>query len=274
MLRAGGWRYFGLFVRHWLLHRVLAVLSSTQRVVALVEKLRLVLTRTDSALISLENEKAIAEPWTITSRQRFTIAHNREWWNRHDWSQGGEEWTPNVEWKSALVNRFLNVYVPEGGTAVEIGPGGGRWTEFLLRRSQTLFVVEVSERALDLCRTRFGGYPNVQFLLTEEPKIEVADSTVDAIWSYDVFVHINQSDTRTYFREFARILKSAGHVVIHHPGPLDRNAQVRPGTRSDLTDQMVLTFARENGLDLVEQTREFVNPGDILSVFRKPGAVP
>jgi SAM-dependent methyltransferase len=137
-----------------------------------------------------------------------------------------------------------------------------------------LFVVEVSERALDLCRTRFGGYPNVQFLLTEEPKIDVADSTVDAIWSYDVFVHINQSDTRRYFREFARTLKSTGHAVIHHPGALPVDGHERPGTRSDLTDQMVLAFARENGLEVVEQTREFVNPGDILSVFRKPGPMP
>jgi SAM-dependent methyltransferase len=275
VVRAGGATYLTFFVRHWVLHRVLNLLSSTPlrrlRVIdRVVEKLRLMLTQTDNALISLEQEKGIAEPWTITSRYRFTVAENREWWNRHDWSQRGEEWTPTTEWKMGLVNRFLNPYVPEGGTALEIGPGAGRWTEFLAQRSTTLFVVEVSERALDLCRARFGGSPNVQFLLTEQAKIDVPDSMVDVIWSYDVFVHINPADTRAYFSEFGRVLKPGGHIVIHHPGAPAAEGHVRPGTRSDLTDDMVLAFARANGLEHIEQTREFVNPGDVLSVFRKP----
>ena len=264
-LHLGGPQYLVLLVRHWVIHRTLRFVAWAP----LDKRLRAILSRTDTALISHERKKSIAEVWTITSRQRFTIAKNREWWNRHDWSNCGEEWTPSGEWKTALVNRFLNRFVPQGGTAVEIGPGAGRWTEFLADRCGTLHVIDVSERALEICRSRFSTRTNIRFLLTARPQIAVPDSTVDAIWSYDVFVHINPVDTRSYFGEFRRVLKVGGHVVIHHPGAAPPDGQVRPGTRSDLTDEMVLAFARENDFALVDKTAEFVNPGDVLSVFRK-----
>lgn len=100
----------------------------------------------------------------------------------------------------------------------------------------------------------------------------MADGIVDAIWSYDVFVHINPIDARSYFCELRRVLKPGGRAVIHHPGPPPPGAQERPGTRSDLTDQMVLNFGRENDLELLAQTREFVNVGDVLSIFWKLAA--
>jgi SAM-dependent methyltransferase len=110
----------------------------------------------------------------------------------------------------------------------------------------------------------------VHFLLTDRPLLDLSDESADAIWSYDVFVHVNPVDARSYFREFRRVLRPGGTVVVHHPGPPPAGGQERTGHRSDLTDEMVLAFAKENDLAIVEQTREFVNEGDVLSVLRKP----
>jgi hypothetical protein len=84
---------------------------------------------------SVERRKHLAEPWTITAR-RFTIADNRSWWNAHDWSSRGEEWTPSAEWKAGVVERLLIPQVPEGGTVVEIGRARHRALPDAIRRLQ------------------------------------------------------------------------------------------------------------------------------------------
>ena len=93
------------------------------------------------------------------------------------------------------------------------------------------------------------------------------DGTVDAIWSYDVFVHINPQDARSYFQEFRRLLKPGGRAVIHHPGSAENPGRLRKGWRSDLTNEMVLGFVQEKSLRLISQTHELVNEGDVLTVI-------
>ena len=60
---------------------------------------------------------------------------NREWWDRYDWSGGGEEWTASAEWKQALIDDVLLPLIPAGAAVLEIGPGAGRWSEVLAPRA-------------------------------------------------------------------------------------------------------------------------------------------
>jgi ubiquinone/menaquinone biosynthesis C-methylase UbiE len=169
-----------------------------------------------------------------------------------------------------ILERFVFPNVPEGALVLEIGPGGGRWTEVLQGRAKHLHVVDVSDQAIKLCRQRFQDCRNIDYSVGSGNTLPLADASVEVIWSYDVFVHINPLDARNYFREFKRILKPGGTAVIHHPGS-SRARKYREGAwRSDLTDAMVLDFARENGLEVVSRTEELVNRGDVLSVLRKP----
>src|SRR5947209_6264611 len=69
---------------------------------------------------------------------------NREVWNSWDWKAGGEEWTLSPEWKDSLVRNVLRKYIPAGKDVLEIGPGAGRWTEFLAPMSSSLVGVDIS----------------------------------------------------------------------------------------------------------------------------------
>lgn len=221
----------------------------------------------DDRLAAIERRRNLVEPWTISAR-RFTPQDLRQLYNSYDWSRRGDEWTMSEEWKRGLVDEFLIPNVPEGGVIIEIGPGGGRWTEILQRRAARLVVTDVADRALANCRERFQHCSNIEYVLGDGQSLEVADATVDSVWSYDVFVHINPVAARSYFREFGRILKPGGRAVIHHPGA----KRINP-SRSDLTDAMVRSFCDESGLRLVVQTPKFAadkNPGDLLSVIEKP----
>ena len=67
----------------------------------------------------------------------------------------------------------------------------------------------------------------------------VADQTIDAIWSFDVFVHINAADVEAYAQEFVRVLKPGGIAAIHHGA-----AGGGGGWRSDLTAAAMQQIAR------------------------------
>lgn len=248
VLKGGGVVYTSLYAMRWLVNRFLGIL--------------------DRRLVAVEQKRNLVEPWCI-SASRWTVAENKELWNTHDWSRRGEEWTKNEEWKSVVISRFLSPYMPEHGTLLEIGPGGGRWTEFLQRRAKRLIVVDISEKALQVCRERFADCTNIEFQLGDGRTLDVQDNVIDAVWSFDVFVHITPLDVKNYFREFRRVLKPGGYAVLHHPGAPRPGGRERVGWRSDLTDKMVLTFAGESGFMLEAQTDELANPGEYVSVFKK-----
>jgi ubiquinone/menaquinone biosynthesis C-methylase UbiE len=226
----------------------------------------------DRRLVAVEQAKGLVEPWCISAR-RWTVQENKQLWNTYDWSQRGEEWTRDAAWKEAIVNNFLIPNIPQGGVILEIGPGGGRWTEVLRSRAAKVVAVDVSERAILLCRERFAGVPNVQFVLGDGWSLPVDDASIDGIWSYDVFVHISPVDVKNYFREFSRILKPGARAVIHHPGEPLPGGREREGWRSDLTDGMVHSFARENGLRRLVRADGVANKTDYVSVFEKPAGV-
>jgi len=53
-------------------------------------------------------------------------------------------------------------------------------------------------------------------LITDGALSFIENNSVDYIWSYDVFVHINPTDVEKYIIEFSRILKPHGYGIIHH----------------------------------------------------------
>jgi ubiquinone/menaquinone biosynthesis C-methylase UbiE len=249
VFRKGGAYYGTVYVSRWVIQRVAEFL--------------------DRRLISVEQRKALVDPWTILSR-RLTAAENRKIWNEYDWSNHGDEWTRSEEWKAELIRKFIDPYFSAGDVIVEIGPGGGRWSEILQARARKLYLIDVAEKPLELCRERFAGCSNIDYFLCDGHTLPVPDGCADRIWSYECFVHINPLDIKGYFHEFRRVLEPGGRALIHHAGPHIPGMPYRPGMRSDMTDKMALDFARECGLEVEAQTQELVNPRDVMTILRRP----
>jgi ubiquinone/menaquinone biosynthesis C-methylase UbiE len=107
----------------------------------------------------------------------------------------GEEWTASPEWKQGLIEDVLAKWIPDGGVVLEVGPGAGRWSEVLASRASRLVLADVSERPLELCRERFDGDTHIQYVLctgSDLPGVE--EGSIDAVWSFDVFVHVAPGD--------------------------------------------------------------------------------
>lgn len=194
-------------------------------------------------------------------------------WDLLPWEkERGEEWTVSEEWKKSLINEVLLNYIKPETAVLEIGPGAGRWTEVLQPIARKLFVVEVSAKAIDLCKKRFASATNINFFLTQNASLGfISNKTIDAIWSFDVFVHINPGDTNSYLSEFKRVLVPGGVAVIHHP----KNGGQHGGCRSRVTAQLYAALLEKHGLSLVRQFDSWgengqfnlTRYGDCISVF-------
>jgi SAM-dependent methyltransferase len=182
-------------------------------------------------------------------------AENRERWTHWDWSRGGEEWNASPEWKQALIDDVLLAWMPADRVVLEIGPGGGRWATVLQERSSRLILVDVSPRPLELCRERFAAAQNVRYVQSGGSDLPgVADASVDAVWSFDVFVHVAPLDQVGYLSEIARVLKPGGLALIHHAdGRNLGQAPSRAGWRSPMSRGLFAALAREQGLTVETQ---------------------
>ena len=155
-----------------------------------------------------------------------TIHENRRLWDTYDWSQKGEEWTLDartrgldpVSWKESLINDMMFKYINKNATILEIGIGAGRWSELLQPLANRLILTDISKTCLDICQQRFKRHNNIEYHLIEKCLDFIGDHTIDYIWSYDVFVHINPSDVEKYVADISRILRADGYAIIHHSG--------------------------------------------------------
>jgi SAM-dependent methyltransferase len=205
--------------------------------------------RLEDALLDIEGARGVLGPAHRAWRDN-SAEENRRQWNRWDWSQLGEEWTASEAWKQALVDEVLLPTIPAGGTVLEIGPGGGRWSVVLGPRAERLILVDVAQRPLELLRERLAGAENVDYVLTDGSTLTgVGDATVDAVWSFDVFVHVAPSDQAAYLAEIARVLRAGGVAAIHHANGRNRGiAPSRQGWRAPMTAALFAALARERGL--------------------------
>lgn len=237
----------------------------------------------ERALIGIETKRFLTSHGTISS-SRHTAQENRRIWNTYDWSQRGEEWTAAAksykgldpeQWKQSLVDSMMRKHMPRGATVLEIGPGGGRWTETLVAIAGRLIVADISEKCLAICRERFRGQPHVTYHLIGDEGLAFLDTdSLDAVWSYDVFVHINPNDIDAYLRELRRVLRPGGAAVIHHSGTYRTEMEASLSYRSHIDGAFFSHLLGRYGFEIVEQNTSLPHkPGDVISVFRKPARV-
>lgn len=146
------------------------------------------------------------------------------WDKRHAWSMDGDEWSdmaefcgvPYLEWKESLAEHFIKGNVC-GKTVLEIGPGHGRWTAYLAP-AKKLILVDLSPNCIEFCKKLFSGKTQVDYHVNDGKSLPVGGESVDFIWSFDTFVHIEKDILEQYLAEIARVLRPGGSAVIHHPG--------------------------------------------------------
>lgn len=107
----------------------------------------------------------------------------------------------------------------------DIGCGTGRhWTKLLAMGAQQLIGYDVSAGMLEKLRHKFPGAAARQISGCDLP--EQPDESVDLVISTLALAHM--PDVATAFREWHRILKPGGHILLtdYHPAALQQGATV------------------------------------------------
>jgi len=207
-----------------------------------------------------------------------SAAMNKLIWESWDWGAGGEEWSPSPEWKQSVIDAVLRKHIAKGDRVLEIGPGGGRWTEELLTLASSLKGADISASCVEACQQRFADAEHAEFFVSSGRDLEgVGDESLDSIWSFDVFVHINRPELEAYAGEFARVLKPGGKGVLHH-GTVGGG---KGGWRSNVTSEDMTRILRGAGLEVVDQFQSWEDVEgvehqaglyeDAITVFKKKG---
>lgn len=150
-----------------------------------------------------------------------TIEENQAEWDRPGaWAQGGDEWSTawgdaETQWHATLLPRIRN-FVP-AKRIVEIAPGFGRWSQFLIGLSDDYVGIDLSSRCVEACSQRFRDAPNARFVTNDGISLPtVTDKSVDFIFSFDSLVHVEMDVLAAYLREIERTLAPDGAAFIHH----------------------------------------------------------
>ncbi len=177
---------------------------------------------------------------------------------------------------------FLEPLTPIG-TLLEIGAGGGRFTAVLADRATLVLAGDAAPTMLALLAKRFGDRPGVRPLLLDGRTLAgVADGGVDAVFSYDVFVHLPAWDTFNYLREIHRVLRPGGRAIVHHGNALsdlgwkkfaadaERERQGLPsaGRFPAMTPALMATMVSRAGLTLV-RSEEGIVRRDAIALIEK-----
>lgn len=149
------------------------------------------------------------------------VDQNLEVWNAGwDWSTAGDEWsawwggTPAL-WHGALLPR-IHAFVPTG-TILEIAPGYGRWTQYLKDICDDLVIVDLTEKCIDACRSRFAEASNIRYHVNDGRSLDMLeDGSVDFVFSFDSLVHAEADVLAAYLTQLGRKLKPDGVGFIHH----------------------------------------------------------
>jgi len=165
----------------------------------------------------------------------------------------GLEWgdPETVEPLKYVKENFVNPYINKKHTALEIGPGGGRWTQYLLQ-FERLYLVDYHKELLDELKQNFNqenfiwiknngfDFPNIQ------------TDSIDYLFSFGVFVHLDIDIIENYLKNIYSILKPSGNVVLQYADKHKIMAQKNNGF-SENTPEVMRKLILDNGFTILEE---------------------
>lgn len=170
-----------------------------------------------------------------------------------DSSVYGMHWgDPNEKPFLAYVrDKWCTPYLDPTHNAIEIGPGGGRWTRYMLG-FEKLYAVDYHQELLDELSKNFKS-PNLALIKNDGHDFPgVEDNSIDFIFSFGCFVHLDVDIISGYLASIKRVLKPGGNVVIQYSDKTKVQAAKNDGF-SNNTPSIMRRMVIDNGFFIVEE---------------------
>ena len=146
---------------------------------------------------------------------------NREKWSRREnWERSGSSWSGHWGSDQAVWNWVIRpriVGLLPASRLLEIAPGHGRITAFLLEQCDEYLGFDLNASCIEACRRRFPEVDPDRFRANDGRTLtDAADSHFDLVFSFDSLVHVDRDDLASYLCEIHRVLKPGGRAFLHH----------------------------------------------------------
>jgi SAM-dependent methyltransferase len=124
-------------------------------------------------------------------------------------------------WKPAqdLIDLTTVKYLKPDSVVVDLGPGTGRLTRPMLPHLPTgrVLMVDHSPWMVRFLKGYFAGEPRVEVYLNDGRSLPMPGrDIVDVMFVAGTFVALKLGQIYLYLREFARVVKPGGHVIIDY----------------------------------------------------------
>ncbi len=137
---------------------------------------------------------------------------------RNEQKYYGIEWG-NPESEPALIkikNHFVLPFIKNEHVALEIGPGGGRWTQYLLGFNR-LYCIDINDEFFPYLKKRFESNNNLIFIQNQGIDFpDIQSYSIDYLFSFGTFVHLDVEIIREYIKNMKQILKKDANVVLNY----------------------------------------------------------
>ncbi|QDV05091.1 Methyltransferase domain protein [Planctomycetes bacterium Poly30] len=151
-----------------------------------------------------------------------TIQWNNLWrdqmvtWNKEE--AYGNQWgdPDKLDILASVRERFIEPFVTASKTALEIGSGGGRWTQYLLGFHRTI-CVDIHREMFHYLIERFGAIPQLSFCQSDGTGFPgVPARSVDYVFTFGTFVHLDPPLIEGYLNNLRSVLAPGANVVIQY----------------------------------------------------------
>jgi hypothetical protein len=204
------------------------------------------------------------------------ISEQRFWNKNESWQNNDEEsWSIKFGNSQKLWEEFLfprmSKYVV--GNVLEIAPGHGRITKYLIPLAKILTLVDLNENCINACKSAFFEFNNIKYFVNDGCTLNcIEDDSIDFVFSWDSFVHMHKEVIESYLKAILKKLHIGGYGFIHHAnlwGGQELSFRNKAG-RSNMEASIFAQYCQSNGLEVIHQ--EFYTDRDItdcITIFRK-----
>jgi len=100
---------------------------------------------------------------------------------------------------------------------LELAPGFGRWTKFLLPHCEHYLGIDLSKRCVEACRNVFVNASHAEFRSNDGYSLsEVPDDKYNFVFTFDSLVHAEFEVFVSYIPQIIRKLRPDGIAFLHH----------------------------------------------------------
>ena len=202
---------------------------------------------------------------------------NKEWgnrlfmWTKNNQGYYGGQWgdPENKEKLSFVIEKYISPYVNPYSVVLEIGPGGGRFTKYLLD-AKKIILVDLCSEFFPYLSARFKDSTcKFQFYQTKGYELEGVDlGSVDFLFSFDAFVHIAPEGIYEYLKNIQRTLKDGGVSVIHYADKTKPKCRERK-VFSEMTPFKMERFVRDFNFKIIEHNTDLMAHSSIIVLQKK-----